>query len=88
MSKCENCIHDKVCLHQANIQTDTYAYMGVNYDTENCTHYKDKSLFVEVVRCKDCFWWLNNEFCQCHNRTVYNGWFYCDSGHRKETKGD
>ena len=50
MSKCEckECIHEKVCLHRTNIQTDTYAYMGVKYDTENCPHYKDKFLFVEL----------------------------------------
>lgn len=47
-NKCENCIHYDVCLHRANIQTDTYAYMGVKYDTENCNNYKDKSLCVEL----------------------------------------
>lgn len=40
MARCKECIHDKVCVHKANIQTDTYAYMGVNYDTEKCEHYK------------------------------------------------
>ena len=39
MVRCENCIHEKVCLHRANIQTDTYAYMGVKYDTKECKHY-------------------------------------------------
>lgn len=39
MAKCKECIHEKVCLHRANIQNDTYAYMGVKYDTEKCIHY-------------------------------------------------
>ena len=39
MAQCKNCIHEKVCLHRANIQTDTYAYMGVKYDTEKCEHF-------------------------------------------------
>ena len=37
--KCKKCNHEKVCLHRANIQTDTYAYMGVKYVTEKCKHY-------------------------------------------------
>lgn len=37
--KCNDCIHEKVCLHRSNIDTDTYAYMGITYDTENCEHY-------------------------------------------------
>ena len=40
MERCEECIHEKVCLHRANIQTDTYAYMGVKYDTKKCGHFK------------------------------------------------
>ena len=36
MARCEGCIHQKVCMHRANIQNDTYAYMGVKYDTEKC----------------------------------------------------
>ena len=39
MAECENCIHKKVCSHRANIQTDTYAYMGIKYDTEKCEYY-------------------------------------------------
>ena len=39
MARCKDCIHEKVCLHKVNIQTDTYAYMGVKYDTEKCKHY-------------------------------------------------
>ena len=40
MARCEECLHKSVCLHRANIQSDTYAYMGVSYDTEKCEHYK------------------------------------------------
>lgn len=54
MARCENCIHQKVCLHMANIQNDTYAYMGVNFNVEACEHYSQTEDVVEVVRCKDC----------------------------------
>ncbi len=44
MSKCENCIHNGACRYYP--------------DTVDCPHhYKDKSLWVEVVRCRDCQWW-------------------------------
>lgn len=61
MQRCEDCIHKNVCLHKANIQTDTYAYMGVNYDTEKCEHYKTYADVAEVVRCKDCKYWCIQE---------------------------
>jgi hypothetical protein len=56
MARCEDCIHNKVCLHKANIQTDTYAYMGVSYDTEKCEHYKPTADVVpksEVARLQE-----------------------------------
>ena len=39
MARCEGCIHEKVCLHRSNIQSETYAYMGVKYDTERCKNF-------------------------------------------------
>ncbi len=44
MARCEDCIHEKVCLHRINIQTETYAYMGIKYDTEKCEHYMTKDV--------------------------------------------
>lgn len=38
-TRCEKCIHNKICVQQVNIQTDTYAYMNVKYDTEKCRYY-------------------------------------------------
>lgn len=48
MASCEDCIHENVCLHRANVQTDTYAYMGVKYDTEKCEHYMPADAAPEV----------------------------------------
>lgn len=57
MSKCENCIHKEVC-------NGSLLYPKAEL---NCTHFKDKSLFVELpckegetvykvskIECKDC----------------------------------
>lgn len=65
MARCEDCIHEKVCLHRANIQTDTYAYMGVKYDTEKCEIFKPTADVVpksEVER-------LEAELAEWHNLT-------------------
>lgn len=50
MARCEDCIHEKVCLHRVNIQTGTYAYMGVKYDTEKCKHFKPTADVVPKSR--------------------------------------
>lgn len=80
MSKCENCIKSDVCVHRANIKNDTYAYMGVTYDTENCPHCKDKSLFVEVVRCKECIHRNKPVRCALWYATVGNVEYFTDRG--------
>lgn len=49
MARCEDCIHGKVCLHKANIISDTYAYMGIKFDTESC---EDFIPTVDVVPSK------------------------------------
>lgn len=59
MARCDDCIHEKVCLHRANIQTDTYAYMGVKYDTEKCEHFKAAA---DVVPKSEVDVWKQNRF--------------------------
>lgn len=51
MSKCENCIHYEACESLGN-SVAQIRRMTIH----NCRHFKDKSLFVEVVRCKECYW--------------------------------
>ena len=53
MTRCENCLHKNVCLHKSNIQSDTYAYMGVRYGTKKCEHYvsnADVAPKIDVTR--------------------------------------
>lgn len=50
---CKDCIHEKVCLHKANIQNDTYAYTGVHYDTKKCKFFKNTA---EVAEVKHGYW--------------------------------
>jgi hypothetical protein len=69
MAGCKECIHDKVCLHKANIQTDTYAYMGVNYDTEKCEHYQPTADVVPKSEVAELLRLMFNDDCACN----YNG---------------
>lgn len=55
MTRCEDCIHDKVCDEWAV----TSGIPFVNADT--CDNYKTTADAVEVVRCKDCKHWCIQE---------------------------
>lgn len=41
MNKCKTCVHNLVCCHLSDTNTDFYAYHGYHYDFDNCPHYKD-----------------------------------------------
>ena len=49
MEQCKDCIHEKICHIRANIQTDTYAYMGISYDTKSCEHFKQTADVVKML---------------------------------------
>lgn len=70
MSKCEckNCIHNEVCKYE------------VVHSTKGCEHYKDKSLCVEVVRCKDCIHRYKPTRCALWYATVGNVEYFTDKG--------
>lgn len=61
MAKCKICIHGNVCLHKSNIETDTYAYMGVKFDTEKCKHFMSGN----VVEVGYGYWKNYGAFCVC-----------------------
>lgn len=47
MSSCKDCVHYEVCKFLGNLYSED----------EGCRHFKPKSRFVEVVRCKECTSW-------------------------------
>lgn len=50
---CQDCIHFDVCgYHITELTPKT---------VNECNHFKPKSRFVEVVRCKDCWRFVNNK---------------------------
>lgn len=88
MANCVECFHKEICLHRANILNDTYSYLGIKYDTENCKYYTPTADVVEVVRCKDCRFWIDKA-CTTVNgagpdKYIPNGDWFCCSGLRKE----
>lgn len=48
---CKNCMCDIVCPHIDDA------------DANRCQFYKDKERLVEVVRCKDCKWMVEEGYC-------------------------
>lgn len=69
MSKCENCLSQNVCRWWEN-------GTGKNLNCTDevvCPEYKDKSLFVEIVRCKDCKYWK----CLSLDPIIANLWGEC-----------
>ena len=71
MSKCENCIHYDVCEMFGNIRYR---------EEHSCRTFKDKSLFVEVVRCKDCIHRYKPTRCALWYATVGNVEYFTDRG--------
>lgn len=51
MATCKDCLSYGAC---DNIMKRYAGYDGLNPDGIDCGHFKDKSRYVEVVRCKDC----------------------------------
>lgn len=70
MSKCEcrDCIHNEVC------EDSTL------YGEHDCQDFKDKSLCVEVVRCKDCIHRYKPTRCALWYATVGNVEYFTDRG--------
>lgn len=75
MSKCENCIHGNMCFSR-------FAYRETEDVLEDCTNFKDKSLFVElpckvgtpvyvIERCR-CTYVENYRLGHCHKKKQHN----------------
>lgn len=82
MSKCENCIHYDACEDWANV--GNLNELGFPFecegDTKPCAFFKDNSLFVEVVRCKDCIHRYKPTKCALWYATVGNVEYFTDRG--------
>jgi hypothetical protein len=61
MSECKSCIHRNVCFHKTNIETKTYAYMGVKFDAKKCKHF----ISADMVEVRHGYWKNYGAFCVC-----------------------
>ena len=74
MAKCKDCVICGVCFY--NDQGD---------EAEKCDYFKSKDAFVEVVRCKDCTEWIEqDQECYCWHGFKEND--FCSHGIRKQNK--
>ena len=79
MTLCEKCIHEEVC-----DQSSRRMWSAMAGETE-CSDFKNKADFVEVVRCKDCKNYDNcgsNRYCN-YFREVVGSYHFCSYGERR-----
>lgn len=74
MATCNDCLSLSVCYKHEHYGKET---------EEPCEDFKDKSRYVEVVRCKDCEYWQEKNskgtqgVCLCGEKDMnYGGEFY------------
>lgn len=85
MTLCEKCIHGDVCAYRDGMDE------GDEKALTQCSDYKNKADFVEVVRCKDCKYfetpkWGNDIMIRCVNMSGcidVNPDDFCSYGKRK-----
>lgn len=85
---CKECIHYNACKF-----TYIEAFGSFNeeqFGQTGCAEFEDKSRFVEVVRCKDCKYWQDNnggyphEECRWGKEETPDADDFCSYGERKE----
>lgn len=87
MCFCENCVHYEMCQwHEPMIPDNIITFFPHN---EDCSLFKNKADYVEVVRCKDCGMSRETEderyvFCMQFADTV-DCQAFCSYGERKDT---
>ena len=85
MYDCEKCLHEEMC-----DQPGRHLWGTLNGEKE-CSDFKDRDKYVEVVRCKDCTQWCRNigiadspnGHCYYHEIEM-NGFDFCSYGERKD----
>ena len=79
MTTCKDCLKYDIC-----------PFNSKTHEKENCKYFKDKTNFVEVVRCKDCLYATKRYgHLNCiHGVSYRNSWNkpdeYCSHGVRKD----
>ncbi len=86
MAECKKCLHFDICKMYADDVRGDYEDSCL---FEDCSNFKNKEDFVEVVRCKDCIY---NEIGSCthsqkYDEDNYRADYFCADGTPKERGG-
>jgi hypothetical protein len=81
MAKCGDCLHFRMCSHYVTPE-ETFPEVG------GCSAFKNKGDFVEVVRCKDCKHFIQEEHgCNHFGYYSHTPWVdevdFCSYGERR-----
>lgn len=84
MATCHDCLHHAACAAFADGKDWEQSWITYGQNGQ-CEDFKDKYLFVEVVRCKNCKW-RNTSGCPYMNfkAAARDDDDYCSDGERKE----
>lgn len=82
MKKCGDCIHADIC---KQVNGGWFSCENIAY----CRGFKDRSKYVEVVRCKDCKHFIQEEHgCNHFGYFSYTPWMdevdFCSYGERRK----
>lgn len=96
MATCKNCLYFEVCAHRYERLCKGTKVEDLNHD---CTKFKDRTKYVEVVRCQKCQWFSKKGY-EEHNRQqampeldlgycsvlyrVVQACYFCSYGERKD----
>ena len=83
MATCHDCLHHDACATFADGKDWEQIWITYGHNGQ-CEDFKDKSLFVEVVRCKDCKKQGDDEECPLLSMMQYTEPDdFCSYGERK-----
>ena len=84
---CKDCIHYMAC--KTMLESQYYVVDGGGKNADKlCKEFQNKDNFVDVVRCKDCKYWQDNnggyphEECRWNKNETPNTDDYCSYGER------
>lgn len=84
MATCKDCLHYDICLPNSQ---------AFGFKMKTCSKFKNKDIFVEVVRCKDCKYFGRDMGYGKHDCNKYEMPYcletdFCSYGERKDGAGE
>lgn len=86
MSICKDCLHFSICSSEIRLTADTFRE---SLNQEPCRHFVNRLEYPEVVHCKDCQYYQDNNDgyphpdCKWNNDETLDADDFCSAGERR-----